>query len=144
MQKTLAKGHRNDASRNPKDQVTNQFGRIDEMIRGYMKNGVVAENGTFYDDRCDGGHNRRTQQGRVHVSDDLFEGKDYRGLPQIKQWNEATNAKYHTQMEAIELTANGQETILTVLMSGTFDGSPLPAKFCFIISDDKIKSLVVR
>ncbi|SRR5258707_12713130 len=72
------------------------------------------------------------------------EGKDYRGLPQIKQWNEATNAKYHTQMEAIELTANGQETILTVLMSGTFDGSPLPAKFCFIISDHKIKSLVVR
>ncbi len=68
------------------------------------------------------------------------EGKDYYGPQQIKQWNEATNAKYHTHMEPVELAADGQEIILTILMSGTFDGSPLPARYHFKISNDKIIS----
>jgi hypothetical protein len=72
------------------------------------------------------------------------EGRDYYGLQQIKRWNEATNAKYHTQMEPLELVADGQEITLTILMSGTFDGSPLPARFHFKISDDKIVSLIVN
>ncbi|MDB4922078.1 nuclear transport factor 2 family protein [Mucilaginibacter sp.] len=71
------------------------------------------------------------------------EGNNYYGSVQIKQWNEATNAKCHTQMEPLELAIDGQEIILTILMSGTFDGSPLPARFHFKISNDKIISLSV-
>jgi ketosteroid isomerase-like protein len=71
------------------------------------------------------------------------EGNNYYGSVQIKQWNEATNTKYHAQMEPLELAIDGQEMILTILMSGTFDGSPLPARFRFKISNDKIISLSV-
>ena len=72
------------------------------------------------------------------------EGKDYYGSLQIKQWNEATNAKYHTHMKPVELAIDGQEIILAILLSGTFDGSPLLARFHFKISNDKIISLFVH
>ena len=84
-EQTFAEGQRNDAAHNPKEQVTNQLSRIDEMIGRHMKDGIIAQNGAFDDDRCHGGHNRRTQQGRVHVADDLFEGKDHRGDRSIER-----------------------------------------------------------
>ena len=69
------------------------------------------------------------------------EGGDYLGTAEIKLWNETTNAKYHTRMEAIAFEENNGENILTILMSGTFPGSPLEAKFHFIIKNEKIESL---
>jgi len=69
------------------------------------------------------------------------EGGDYRGSAEIKRWNETTNEKYKTKMEAIAFVQSGGESILTIMMSGTFPGSPLPAKFHFVLKEGKIASL---
>jgi hypothetical protein len=69
------------------------------------------------------------------------EGGDYRGIAAIKRWNETTNEKYKTKMEPIAFEEKNDESILTILMSGTFPGSPLPAKFHFVLKEGKIVSL---
>ena len=69
------------------------------------------------------------------------EGGVYRGQKEIKQWNEATNRKYQTRMEPIAFEDNKDESTLTIRMSGTFPGSPVSARFHFVIKDNKITSL---
>ena|ERR1700730_3004178 len=71
------------------------------------------------------------------------EGKDYNGKSEIKQWNKSTNEKYRTQLEPIGFSKSGEVNILTVIVSGTFDGSPLTLKYHFILKDNKITSLRV-
>lgn len=72
------------------------------------------------------------------------EGKEWVGKKEIKKWNEFTNRKYHTKMQPAAFKKVGKESILTILMSGTFPGSPLPAEFHFIIDGDKIVSLKIN
>ena len=69
------------------------------------------------------------------------EGGDYHGTAAIKLWNEETNKKYQTRMEPIAFNDSKGESVLTIRMSGTFPGSPVEAKFHFVISDGKIISL---
>lgn len=69
------------------------------------------------------------------------EGGDYRGRVEIRRWNETTNAKYKTKMEPIAFVQGSGESILTIMMSGTFPGSPLSAKFHFVLKEGKIASL---
>ncbi len=71
------------------------------------------------------------------------EGHDYHGKSEIKRWNEATNKKYRTRLEPIDFLEKENESILMVMVSGTFDGSPLPLKYHFVIKENKIKSLRV-
>ena len=69
------------------------------------------------------------------------EGKVYHGEEEIRQWNEMTNAKYHTKLEPLEISNKGEKSIVTVMVSGTFDGSPIPLKYHFEIKESKITSL---
>ena len=72
------------------------------------------------------------------------EGGEYRGSAEIKQWNEMTNQKYRTRMEPIAFEDSKDESILTIRMSGTFPGSPVEAKFHFVIKGGKIVSLRIE
>lgn len=72
------------------------------------------------------------------------ESKDYNGKSDIKQWNETTNEMYHTNLEPIEFSETKNESVLTVKVSGTFDGSPIILKYHFVIKDNKIISLIVK
>jgi ketosteroid isomerase-like protein len=71
------------------------------------------------------------------------EGHNYNGKSEIKGWNETTNEKYQTKLDPIGISKTGNESILTVMVSGVFDGSPLPLKYHFVIEENKIVSLRV-
>jgi len=66
------------------------------------------------------------------------EGKIYSGKAAIKTWNEGTNKKYKTRLEPEAMQEKGAEIILTVLVSGTFEGSPITLEYHFRIKDSKI------
>jgi hypothetical protein len=69
------------------------------------------------------------------------EGKGYHGRNEIKKWNEESNKKYHTTLEPIKYSEEETESVLTALVTGTFDGSPLPLTFRFALKDEKITRL---
>ena len=66
------------------------------------------------------------------------EGKEYSGKAAIKAWNENTNKKYNTRLEPEALQEKGGEIILTVLVSGTFEGSPIVLEYHVHLKDSKI------
>ena len=79
-------------------------------------------------------------------SDDAMvfdEGKTHKGKDEIKNWNEKTNEEYKTKLEAIDVFNEGQITVLSTKVSGTFDGSPIVLKYNFEIKNDKISSLKI-
>jgi hypothetical protein len=57
------------------------------------------------------------------------EGKEYNGKAAIKAWNENTNKKYNTRLEP---------KALTVLVSGTFEGSHIALEYHIRLEDGKI------
>lgn len=71
------------------------------------------------------------------------EGKSHIGKEAIKQWNESTNDEYHTQLEPIEFRPDYPKVILTVNVSGTFDGSPILLDYHFEIEKDLISTLKI-
>lgn len=79
-----------------------------------------------------------------NFSDDAVvhdEGKTYHGKPEIRQWNEMTNAKYKTKYEPLEVTTKGDDIILIAKISGTFPGSPATIKYNFGTKNGEITSL---
>lgn len=69
------------------------------------------------------------------------EGKVYRGLAAIKEWNETTSKKYELTLEVISATQKDGETVVTAQASGNFDGSPASIDFYFTVENQKIASL---
>src|SRR5258708_1252372 len=76
----------------------------------------------------------------VFINDALVydEGKDYSGKAAIKTWKEDINKKYNTRLEPEAMREKGAEIILTVLVSGIFEGSPITLEYHFRIKDSKI------
>jgi hypothetical protein len=71
------------------------------------------------------------------------EGKTHTGKSEIQHWIAEANEKYKAVMEPIAYEENGGEGILSVKVSGTFDGSPIALKYHFKINDGLIHSLKV-
>ena len=71
------------------------------------------------------------------------EGKKYLGVSGIKQWNEETNKKYHIKLSPTNFVNNKKEFVLTVMVTGNFDGSPTALKYNFTFEDEKIKTLSI-
>lgn len=69
------------------------------------------------------------------------EGQEIRGAAAIKKWIEDSNKKYQDTLTATNLIEHNHETILTALVAGNFEGSPVSLDFHFTIKDDKIDSL---
>lgn len=69
------------------------------------------------------------------------ENQTYNGREEVQKWNTETNANYQTCFKPLDHVKLGAEDIVTIQMSGTFPGSPLAAKFHFVIKDDSIASL---
>lgn len=72
------------------------------------------------------------------------EGQEICGTAAIKKWIDASIEKYQDTLEAINLVEQDNETVLTALVAGTFDGSPIPLDFHFTINDGKITMLSIR
>ncbi|WP_378954255.1 nuclear transport factor 2 family protein [Pelosinus sp. sgz500959] len=72
------------------------------------------------------------------------EGQEICGIAAIKKWIDASIEKYQDTLDPINLVEQGNETVLTAQVSGTFDGSPIPLDFHFTINDGKITMLSTR
>lgn len=69
------------------------------------------------------------------------EGKEYRGLDDIRHWLESTNKKYSTSYTVLNISFTDDEATVVASVAGTFPGSPIQLTFYFIIEDYKITSL---
>jgi ketosteroid isomerase-like protein len=72
------------------------------------------------------------------------EGREYRGHEEIKEWSHRSIQEYQATLDVTEVTQTRDETVVTAQVAGTFDGSPLPLRFHFTISGDKIAALTIR
>jgi len=72
------------------------------------------------------------------------EGREYRGHDEIKEWSHRSIQDYQATLDVTEVTQARDETIVTAQVAGTFDGSPLPLRFHFTISGDKIAALTIQ
>ncbi len=72
------------------------------------------------------------------------EGEELRGTDAIAGWIEETTSKYRVTVEAAGLKEENGETVVTALVSGNFDGSPIELHYHFVVENDKIASLVIR
>ncbi|MEO6687157.1 MAG: nuclear transport factor 2 family protein [Dyadobacter sp.] len=71
------------------------------------------------------------------------EGEIHHGREEIRLWNEATNAKYQTMLKPLDFVRTEENSILSVLVSGNFTGSPITLKYVFKMSESKITSLQI-
>ena len=67
----------------------------------------------------------------------------YHGAPGIRTWFARTVEAYDFMLEALDVVAQGGETIVTCQVSGTFDGSPIQIPFRFTLDADKIAALTL-
>src|SRR5882757_2723744 len=67
------------------------------------------------------------------------EGKVYRGIAQIKAWNEGTNEKYHITLEPTSFESDKNKAILTATMTGNFGGSPASVKYNVTVKEGQIE-----
>jgi hypothetical protein len=73
------------------------------------------------------------------VSDEEHE---YRGTA-IKAWIDAAIAKYQPQADVTSLVPDGEQTVATAQVSGTFPGSPVQLRYQFTLRNDKIAALTI-
>lgn len=71
------------------------------------------------------------------------EGKTHQGRKEIEAWIADANERYRATMEPLDFQENGQESVLKVKVSGSFDGSPIVLDYHLMISDELIQSLKV-
>src|SRR5260221_7568334 len=69
------------------------------------------------------------------------EGQDYHGLDQIRAWSNKVNEQYYVALDILDCVEVGNETVWTVQVSGTFDGSPIQLPLHVTLRADKIAAL---
>ena len=71
------------------------------------------------------------------------ENATHHGKIDIGHWITTTIEKYKFQFKPLSSQERGNETIVSVEVSGTFPGSPLSLDYHFTIANDKIASLII-
>jgi hypothetical protein len=71
------------------------------------------------------------------------EGKTHNGRKEVEQWIAEANEKYKSIMDPVTYAQEGNQSVLTANVSGTFPGSPFVLKFHFEINEGMIQSLKV-
>jgi hypothetical protein len=74
--------------------------------------------------------------GQVHD-----EGGDYCGREAIRDWAEETYRKYGVALAPLDARSDGEATVVTTLVSGTFPGSPIKLPFRFVTDGKLIREL---
>ncbi len=69
------------------------------------------------------------------------EGKEYRGLAAIREWNETTSRIYELSLEVVSAALENGENVVTAMASGNFEGSPAAIEFHFVVENQKVTSL---
>jgi hypothetical protein len=71
------------------------------------------------------------------------ENEEHRGLRAIRFWVERTTAQYHATVKPQSATDASDETIVSGLVSGDFEGSPVLLEHTFTLAGQKISRLEI-
>jgi ketosteroid isomerase-like protein len=71
------------------------------------------------------------------------ENATQRGKIDIERWVTTTIEKYKFQFKPLRSQERGNETAVSVQVSGTFPGSPISLDYHFTVADDKIACLTI-
>lgn len=71
------------------------------------------------------------------------EERQHVGAEAIQRWMEATAAEYNDQSQVRGSTTDGDRTVVTAEVSGTFPGSPIELRYAFTLKDGLITSLAI-
>lgn len=74
------------------------------------------------------------------VKDD---GHAYKGKDAVKKWNEDANEKYGAKIKPVKVEHEESKTIVSMEVSGNFDGSPAILKYYFGLEKEEIASLEI-
>ncbi|KPU44316.1 snoaL-like domain protein [Oxobacter pfennigii] len=69
------------------------------------------------------------------------EDMEFRGPAEISRHILKANKEANVRMDIMNLVEQSRETIVTAMLTGNFEGSPLPLDFHFTFDNGKIKSL---
>ncbi len=72
------------------------------------------------------------------------EEEEHRGAKAIEGWIVKTIGKYEFQFKPLSVNDDDAEVVVSMEVSGTFDGSPVTLDYHFVIENDKILSLSVK
>ncbi len=72
------------------------------------------------------------------------EERFYEGIPAIKAWRAKTKRKYYDTVTPLEISTSEGSAVLKAELSGNFPGSPVTARFHFVLENDRIASLQIR
>ena len=71
------------------------------------------------------------------------EGEEMRGLKAIRTWMEETTRKYGASVEVSGVAETAENTTVTCLVSGNFQGSPIELHYAFILDGEKSRCLEI-
>jgi hypothetical protein len=71
------------------------------------------------------------------------EERQHVGAEAIQRWMEETAASYNDQSQVRGVTTDGNHTLVTAEVSGTFPGSPIEFRYAFTLQDGLITSLAI-
>jgi ketosteroid isomerase-like protein len=69
------------------------------------------------------------------------EAADHRGREAIRDWADGTYRKYGVALTPLEARGDGDATMVTAEVSGTFPGSPIQLEFRFVTDGELIREL---
>jgi ketosteroid isomerase-like protein len=72
------------------------------------------------------------------------EGETLQGKKAIEGWIAKTIDKYKFQFKPLSIKEDKVDVVVTVELSGTFDGSPVTLDYHFTIADEKITLLTIN
>ena len=71
------------------------------------------------------------------------EGAELHGTKAIEGWIVKTIEKYKFHFKPLGIKASDSDSVVTVEVSGTFEGSPVTLDYHFTIQNDKVLSLTI-
>ena len=71
------------------------------------------------------------------------DGMEMRGTNAIKEWVDMSNEKYQFTTEVTGLVKRDEDTIVTGMLTGNFEGSPVSLDYHFTLNGDKIAMLSI-
>jgi len=71
------------------------------------------------------------------------EGKEYKGKKAIKDWIENANQQFKTTMEPTKYLETDSTAVLTAVVSGDFDGSPVALDYHMETKNNEITRLEI-
>ena len=73
----------------------------------------------------------------------IDEGNTYTGRDAIRQWMANASTQYTYTVVPFEIAEDGQRTIVTSHLVGTFPGSPVDLRYLFVLRGDRIAELEI-